>query len=154
MQIPIEKNLKLAQKYGIAFAWINSLEFTLTNLLIHYGIKERKECEDMMFGKKLRDADKIPKIFINDKIIEKLRELNKKRRVFAHGVTGEKVITGKNIELIYTGEYTISHKKEDHALEEFLDSVIFLAKEIGDDLYDLSLEYVKKRRIKTGSGGE
>ncbi len=128
--LPIEAHLDILQEYGRALAWINMVEFELNLLikikskLIHANSEIVDDIlDDMMIGKKIRIAEK----FINKKIINGLWELNNRRLLLAHGLSGE------NFD---TGEISIKHKKNEQPItKQFLEDTTEKAKQISEELF-------------------
>ena len=127
--LPIEAHQDLLQEYGRALAWINMVEFDLNWLikikgkLIEADFKIVDDIlNDMMIGKKIRIAEQ----FIDKKIIADLGQLNERRLILVHG------ISGANKE---TGEMSIEHKKKEQPLtKKFLEDTTVKAKLISEEL--------------------
>lgn len=135
-KIPLENNPELAQKYGIAFAWINLVEENLKwALLIKNKLTNNvpKFVMDLFDSHTLGQKILIAENSIDNKIIGKLRDLNNKRRIIAHGLTGQTYVTIDN-KLTPTDNYTIEHKGNTIPLKDFLDGTTTLAKEISETL--------------------
>ena len=81
-RLPIEDDRELLTEYGRAFAWINSIELILEQLIIFKGNfdlidKDLREklIERKMFGQKIELATTL----LEPELITELRLLNKKR---------------------------------------------------------------------------
>jgi hypothetical protein len=123
MALPIEEHPDLLQEYGRAFAYLNLLENTLKNfLIIKRGLnngndilRANKQFDSKMMGEKIELA----KSFLNDQIIAELENLNNKRKLLAHGITGggEEII--------------IFHKKEAKPFnKELLEDIVSSARQL------------------------
>lgn len=138
-KIPLEDQPKLAEKYGIAFAWFNLAEeslkwamLTKSKLTSNVPKIITELFDNQMFGQKIRLSEGM----FDSSLAKKLWQLNNIRLLLAHGITGETANIGPDKKPIFTGEITITHKGKDTQLnEEFLDSAIALAKEVSDQLF-------------------
>lgn len=134
--LPIESYPELLTEYGRAFAWFNLAEYSLNIVMLVKGglikanVKMTNQLlDEMMFGKKIQLA----KNFLDEAIIKKLWQLNDKRLILAHGVSGEKAPI--NNPTLKTGNIVIGHKQKEHVLDKkFLADAIKLAKEISEIL--------------------
>lgn len=138
-KIPLEDNRELAKKYGIAFGWINLIEEQLKwALLIKSNLTNNVPkvvidlFDNQMLGQKIMIAENL----LDKRIISKLRDLNNKRRVIAHGVTGQTYVTIDN-KATPTDNYTISHQGKDISLNDMLDKTIELSKELNKLLHEV-----------------
>jgi hypothetical protein len=127
--LPIEAHPDLLREYGRALAWISMVEFDLNWLikikgkLIEADFKMvDDDLDNMIIGKKIKIAEQ----FIDKKIISDLWQLNDRRLILVHG------ISGANTE---TGEMSIEHKKKEQPLtNKFLEDTTEKAKMISEEL--------------------
>ena len=131
IHIPLEDNQELLIEYGRAFGWINMVEFMVENLIRFKGKlpqtslgTNKDDLADKVLGKKIPLLENI-----DSEIIDRLRKLNKKRIVLAHGVVGV-MVKDKDGKTINVG-FTIEHKGVEHNLTiGFLRSITRECKEI------------------------
>lgn len=137
--LPIEAFPDLLFEYGRALAWINMAEFEL-NLLIKVKTKLIRAdheivdnlLDDMMIGKKISLAQQ----FLSKKLISDLWELNNRRLLLAHGLSGQNM---------NTGELSIKHKKvEQQITKPYLEETTKKAQLVSEELE-------KELRIQVGS---
>ncbi len=139
--IPLEEYPELAARYGVAFGWINLIQEQLKwKVLISAGLNPVPNVfidifDDMTLGQMINTASSS----INDKkLIGYLHDLNNKRRILAHGTVGEKAYSSKGKPMVFTGELSITFKKQTYSLPELLEDTIEMAKKIGDKMTSLN----------------
>lgn len=136
LKIPIEENPELLTEYGRAFAWINMIEM-LVEHLITYGGKPRlpKIAADnqLMWGKTLGQKIDLIETIIPSDLIAKLKALNEKRIILAHGKTSKKVATVGGKVMLNT--HLIEHKGKAHELTmPFLNEITEQCKKLSANL--------------------
>ena len=101
----------------------------------------------MMLGEKIKLAE----CLLDPKIIKQLQQLNKKRIILAHNVTGEKVFSEDGSILktaLKTGELIfIQGRKEIPFNKTFLTDITELAKELSETLLVVLRQSIKEKYI-------
>src|SRR3989338_11485261 len=107
---PIEENPELAQQYGIASVWINLVEYALKWALLtkkKFTTNVPNIVMDLFDNQTLGQIILVSEGILEERTIGKLRDLNNKRRILAHGVVSQKYLsTGKK--LMATDTFLIS----------------------------------------------
>ena len=132
LHIPLEDNQELLIEYGRAVGWINMVEFIVENLIRFKGRPPQTNLEttkDALANKTL--GQKIPLLekIIDPSTIDKIKELNRKRIILAHGVAGV-LVKNKDGKTTNIG-FTIEHQGVEHTLTpEFLKEITRECKEV------------------------
>lgn len=137
--LPIESNQEVLTEYGRAFAWINSTEFMLEQVILYKGkinLLDEALRKKIIGGKTLGQKIELSSSIVDTGLVKKLKSLNQKRVVLAHGVLGQKVtITSKEI---ITGDHTAGKGDKVLVLSiESLKEVIDLARSVNSELLAL-----------------
>jgi hypothetical protein len=89
----IERDKSILEKYGLAFAYINHVEAIFEIFLSEKG---HHGTDSIMLGKKIEVFENHRMTFKNEDLLKNIRELNKIRRILAHGISSSIDIKHKN----------------------------------------------------------
>lgn len=135
--LPIEEHRDILENYGLAFAWINLIEYLLGVLLSmqgnHTKVKDSQCCgpqeiDKLALGQKIYKIVKLEKSgtkLFEAEIIKSLWKLNENRKILAHRPTARNVGTGF---IIVIGENDLLE------LGELLENTIERSKELYNEL--------------------
>lgn len=126
--LPIEKDEKMLQKYGLAAALLSSAEYLLGELVRLFGGLSganqdlvNESLDNKTFGSRVSLAKYVIK---NEELLKKLSKAVENRNLLAHGLTG-----------MQGDVHVIMHKKKTHELTyEKLDTIIQDSRLVMDDI--------------------
>lgn len=136
MSIPLENEPELAQKFGIAIAYICLVEDLLMwALLIKSGVNPVPNLITNLFGEvTLGRKISLSKELLDKKTQKKLHTLNETRGILVHGVIGQEFQL-TDIGYKPTQNYEINKNSKEFPLNDHLDKTITLAKELIEVLH-------------------
>jgi hypothetical protein len=146
-KLPIEDDRELLTEYGRAFAWINSIELILEQLIVFKGNfhlidKDLREklIEKKMLGQKIELATTL----LEPELIKELRLLNSKRTFLAHNAIVQEIHFSSDGEQ-KIGNYVVgTGEKREILTIDFLLDIIKLAQSLSTKLHNAFLKAISK----------